>query len=83
MGNGVANAYQLGWANQTPANQVPATRGSRAAPTRKRRAAGKKKAARAAKPARKKRRASRTAKFVKGSAAAKRYMAKLRAMRKK
>jgi hypothetical protein len=84
MGTGIANATQVGWGSQTPTLQATARGTARRGPSRKRRSGGKKKRARAAAPRRRvKRSRSRKARLVKGSAAAKRYMAKIRRMRKK
>lgn len=68
-------AYQYGWSEQTPAGRaiLARTPGMRSAPRRRRRKAAKKAARKVAKRAGKK-----AAKFVKGSPAAKRHMAKLR-----
>jgi len=84
MGTGITNATAVGWGQQTPAIQATArlAAGVRSATGRRRR----RKAKRASPtPRKRKRRASssRKAKLVKGSAAAKRYMAKLRRMRKR
>ena len=95
MGTGVANALGVQWGQMTPAQQVlsgylsGALGGRRAKSKTKRRAGGKKKAARASgkrKTARRRapaRRSGRKSRLVKGSAAAKRYMAKIRRMRKR
>lgn len=71
-------AIQYGWAEQTPAARMTLSRapGARTtAPRRRRRKAKAKTVRRAAR-----RVAKRGGKFVKGSAAAKRHMAKLRKM---
>lgn len=92
MGQGIANATQVAWANQTPAAQATArlAAGVRAsgAPRRRRRKA-KSSVRRRVRRARvrvskvKRRVRSTKKRLVKGSAAAKRYMARLRAMRKR
>jgi hypothetical protein len=88
MGQGIANATQLGWANQTPAAQATArmASGARSAPRRRkvkaRRKSARRTTARAAAP-RRRRRTSVKQRLVKGSAAAKRYMAKIRKLRKR
>lgn len=76
-----------GFANQTPATQQLFARagrlgGLRSARKRRRKSAAKKKAVRAS-AKRKTRRSSRKSRLVKGSAAAKRYMARIRKMRKR
>lgn len=84
-------ANQYGWNNQTPAVRAmlgSALRAPRSAPRKKRASAtGAKRSKRTSGgTTKRKRRASkrtRATKLVKGSAAAKRFMAKLRAMRKK
>jgi hypothetical protein len=83
VGTGIANATQVGWGNQTPALQTTArsTMG-RTGTTRRRRKTAKRKTARAAAP-RRRRRSSAKSRLVKGSAAAKRYMAKIRKLRKR
>lgn len=88
MGTGIANARSVQWGQMTPAQQVlgQLLNGSarRASGTRKRRRTKKKAAA--AGTRRRKRKTARTgrkARLVKGSAAAKRYMAKIRRMRKR
>lgn len=84
MGTGIANARTVQWGQMTPAQQVLAqllNKGRGTSTTRRRR---KKKAA--SKPRRRRataKRGKRGARLVKGSAAAKRYMAKIRRMRKK
>lgn len=92
MGTGYANALGVQWGQMTPAQQVlgNAFMGGKKLGTakRKRRSGSKKKAARASgarrKTARRKTaRRGRKARLVKGSAAAKRYMAKIRRMRKR
>lgn len=91
MGTGIVNATQVGWGNQTPALQTTARAagGGRSAAVRRRR---RKTASRAAPRRRRKtasratprrRRASGRARLVKGSAAAKRYMARIRKLRKR
>jgi len=85
MGTGIANARSVQWGQMTPAQQVLAqfvNGTSRRAPTRKRRST-KKKAASAGRKRRKTAKRGGKARLVKGSAAAKRYMAKIRRMRKK
>lgn len=87
MGTGIANAGTVAAGQMTPAMQVlrqllgkPGSGGSRRR-SRKRKTTAK----RAAAPKKRKRasRGKRAARLVKGSAAAKRYMAKIRRMRKK
>lgn len=72
-------AIQYGWAEQTPAirNTLARAPGARSsAPRRRRRKAAAKTVRKAARRA--KRAGGKAARFVKGSAAAKRHMAKLR-----
>jgi len=80
MGTGVANARAVQWGQSTPAMQ--AVFGGRAAAPRrrKRKTATKTKARRKTTMRKSKRRAMR---LVKGSPAARRYMAKIRRMRKR
>jgi len=87
MGTGIANARSVQWGQSTPATQALASvlsRGRATSAGRRRRKSAKKTRART-----KKKRASakrgRTvkARMVKGSAAARRHMAKLRRMRKR
>jgi len=80
MGTGVANARAVQWGQSTPAMQ--AVFGGRAAAPRRRRKT------RAAAPKRRKTAKRKTARrgkarLVKGSPAARRYMAKIRRMRKR
>jgi len=78
-----ATIPQQGWNQQTPAVQSMLYGGQRV--VRRARKAGKaarKAVRRGAKKAAKKAAASKAARFVKGSAAAKRHMARLRNMRK-
>lgn len=86
MGTGIVNAQQVGWANQTPAAQATArlAYGARAAGPRRRRKR-KSTARRVRRTVRKvaKRAKRGRARLVKGSAAAKRYMARIRRMRKR
>jgi len=94
MANGTVNRRAIlfippggfdGFAQQTPATQALLRTGNGNGRTRTtRKARGKKKAARS-RPARARKARSRSSarKFVKGSAAAKRHMAKLRKMRRK
>lgn len=88
--SGIVNAPQVWLANMTPAQQAlySMARGGRPSTGRRKRRAGKTKTMRrrkarasAASPRRRKRRGS--ARLVKGSAAAKRYMAKIRRKRKR
>lgn len=95
MGTGIANALGVQWGQMTPSQQVlsgyltGALGGKRTRSKTKRRAAGKKKAARVARKRKTPRRRAaaggtrRKSRLVKGSAAAKRYMAKIRRMRKR
>jgi len=80
MGTGIANALGVQWGQSTPSTQSLLGRGTTV--RRKRRKVAK--SSRRAKTARKttKRRAGK-ARLVKGSAAAKRYMAKIRRKRRK
>lgn len=82
MGTGIANARSVQWGQATPAQQALAgmlNRGRSAGTRRRRKKTAKKKAA----PARRRRRSTGKARLKKGSAAAKRYMARLRRMRKR
>jgi hypothetical protein len=83
MGTGIANATQVGWGNQTPALQTTARGASGRAAAPRRRKRRKTATARAAAPRRRRRKTSMKSRLVKGSAAAKRYMAKIRRMRKR
>lgn len=69
----------VGQGSQTAANQLIGTRGTRPARKRRRKASAKRAAPRRAA----KKRAGKRARLVKGSAAAKRYMARIRAKRRK
>lgn len=82
MGTGIANARNVQWGQSTPAMQALASvlNGGRSTGTRRRRSKAKR-AAPKKKRARAKR--GRKARLVKGSAAARRYMARLRRMRKR
>lgn len=83
MGTGIANARSVQWGQATPAQQALAgmlNRGRATGVRRRRRKTAKKKAASAG---RKRRRTTGRARLKKGSAAAKRYMAKIRRMRKR
>lgn len=73
----------VGQGTQTAANQLVGARGSRTGTGRRRRKAAKKRAAPTRRRRAAKKRAGRAGRMVKGSAAAKRYMAKLRRMRRK
>lgn len=90
MGTGYANALGVQWGQMTPAQQVlgNAFMGGKKLGTakRKRRSGSKKKAARASakrKTTTRRRKRSTKNRLVKGSAAAKRYMAKIRRLRKR
>ena len=87
MARGIVTAINAAVGQMTPTQQVLYANAGRrrAAPGRKRRA-GKKKAARVAKRRRSgsaSGKRGKAAKFVKGSAAARRHMAKLRRMRRR
>lgn len=83
MGSGITNATAVGWGQQTPAIQATArlAAGVRSATGGRRRRRKAKRASAA--PRKRRRRASGKTRLVKGSAAAKRYMAKIRRMRKR
>lgn len=82
MGTGIANARSVQWGQSTPATQaVAGMLRTRSAGTRKRRAKTKRAAPKKKRAAA--RRGGKKARLVKGSAAAKRYMAKIRRMRKR
>lgn len=70
----------VGQGSQTAANQLIGTRGPRPARKRRRKATAKRAAPRRRAA---KKRAGKRARLVKGSAAAKRYMARIRAKRRK
>jgi len=85
MGVGIANARSVQWGQMTPAQQVlgQLIGGRTRRGTTKKRRSTKKKAASAGKRRRKSAKRGGKARLVKGSAAAKRYMAKIRRMRKR
>lgn len=84
MGTGIANATAVGWGQQTPAMQTTARSAMGRAGSTGRRRKRRTKARRAAPRKRKTSSRRRTkARLVKGSRAAKAYMAKIRRKRKR